>query len=73
MKESPLSHVKVTLREDGTIAITYSSVPVSGIDTLFQKEYPDYPYLSSLKNYMQDLDVITQDYLDAIDRLQVSD
>ena len=42
MKESPLSHVKVTLREDGNIAITYSSVPVSGIDSLFQKDYPDY-------------------------------
>ena len=73
MKESIISQVNVTLREDGNIAILYNNVPVRDLEILFEKEYSDYPYLSSLRNYMKDLDVVTHDYLDAIDKLRVSD
>jgi hypothetical protein len=73
MKQSVISQVSVTLREDGNIAISYSNVPVTDLVELFEKEYPEYQYLSTLKNYMKDLDIITNDYLDAIDELGLSE
>jgi len=73
MKESIISQVNVTLREDGNIAIQYNNVTVRDLELVFEKEYSGYPYLSSLRNYMRDLDVVTHDYLDAIDNLGVSD
>ena len=73
MRQSVISQVNVALREDGNIAISYNNVPVGDLENLFETEYPEYPYLSTLKNYMKDLDVITQDYLNAIDNLGISD
>ena len=73
MRQSVISQVNVALREDGNIAISYNNVPVTDLVDLFEKEYPDYVYLSTLKNYMKDLDIITNDYLDAIDELGLSE
>ena len=73
MKQSVISQVNVALREDGNIAISYNNVPVTDLVDLFEKEYPDYVYLSTLKNYMKDLDIITNNYLDAIDELGLSE
>ena len=54
MRQSVISQVNVALREDGNIAISYNNVPVTDLVDLFEKEYPDYVYLSTLKNYIKD-------------------
>ena len=71
--EALLSQITVTLTQDSTIVVKQRVTDIENLLSVFEEDMPDYPYIIPLKNYMMDLQTVTKDYLDSLNKISVSD
>jgi len=71
--EALLSQITVTLTQDSTIVVKQRMTDIGALLSVFEEEMPDYPYIVPLKNYVMDLQTVTKDYLDSLDKISISD
>ena len=71
--EALLSQITVTLTQDSTIVVKQRVTDIENLLSVFEEDMPDYPYIIPLKNYMMDLQTVTKDYLDSLNKISISD
>ena len=71
--EALLSQITVTLTQDSTIVVNQRVTDIENLLSVFEEDMPDYPYIIPLKNYIMDLQTVTKDYLDSLNKISISD
>jgi hypothetical protein len=71
--EALLSQVTVTLTPESTIVVKQRVSDIKTLLSVFDEEMPDYPYIVPLKNYIMDLQTVTKDYIDSLEKISISD
>ena len=71
--EALLSQVTVTLTPESTIVVKQIVSDIKTLLSVFDEEMPDYPYIVPLKNYIMDLQTVTKDYIDSLEKISISD
>jgi hypothetical protein len=71
--EALLSQITVTLTQDSTIVVKQRVTDIENLLSVFEEDMPDYPYIIPLKNYMMDLQTVTKDYVDSLNKISISD
>ncbi len=71
--EALLSQITVTLTQDSTIVVKQRVTDIENLLSVFEEDMPDYPYIIPLKNYIMDLQTVTKDYVDNLNKISISD
>ena len=71
--EALLSQITVTLTQDSTIVVKQRVTDIENLLSVFEEDMPDYPYIIPLKNYIMDLQTVTKDYLNSLNKISISD
>ena len=71
--EALLSQVTVTLTPESKIVVKHRVSDIKTLLSVFDEEMPDYPYIIPLKNYIMDLQTVTKDYIDSLEKISISD
>ena len=71
--EALLSQITVTLTQDSNIIVKQRVSDIEDLLSVLEEDMPDYPYIIPLKNYMMDLQTVTKDYLDSLNKISISD
>ena len=71
--EALLSQITVTLTQDSNIVVKQRVTDIENLLSVFEEDMPDYPYIIPLKNYMMDLQTVTKDYVDSLNKISISD
>tara|TARA_R110002012_G_scaffold136943_1_gene291381 strand:+ start:511 stop:792 length:282 start_codon:yes stop_codon:yes gene_type:complete len=71
--EALLSQVTVTLTPESKIVVKQRVSDIKTLLSVFDEEMPDYPYIVPLKNYIMDLQTVTKDYIDSLEKISISD
>ena len=69
--EALLSQITVTLTQDSTIVVKQRVTDIGNLLSVFEEDMPDYPYIIPLKNYIMDLQTVTKDYLDSLNKIPI--
>ena len=71
--EALLSQITVTLTQDSNIIVKQRVSNIEDLLSVFEEDMPDYPYIIPLTNYMMDLQTVTKDYIDSLNKISISD